>query len=314
MKIVNPIYDYAFKYLMQNERMAKKVLSVILEMEILSVELGQKEYVVSDDRRGLTLYRLDFKAEVIDTDGKKQKILIELQKSKFDTDIQRFRTYLGTNYMERKSVIEEKAEKYHPALQIVTIYILGYNLPDIPFLAVTVNRQIINSVSKEELNIDSQFINLLTHRSHIIQVRRLPQNRQSRLEKFLTLFNQAWISDRDYILDLQEVPEEFRDLAQYLEAPLQNDDFRNKLIAEEELDEIFDLQERKYLKQIELVKTERENERKEKEKERAEKENALQKIAIAVQKMKARGFSVQEIAEDFGLEIEVINRMLSNMK
>lgn len=34
MQIVNPLYDKAFKYLMENERLAKKVISVILDEEI----------------------------------------------------------------------------------------------------------------------------------------------------------------------------------------------------------------------------------------------------------------------------------------
>lgn len=310
MKIVNPIYDYAFKYLMQNERMAKKVLSVILEMEILSVELGQQEFVVNDDKRGLTLYRLDFKAEVIDNEGKKQKILIELQKSKFDTDIQRFRTYLGSNYMEQKSAVEEKAEKYHPALQIVTIYILGYNLSDIPFLAVTVNRQIINSVSKEELTIDSAFINLLTHRSHIIQVRRLPDNRKSRLEKFLTLFNQAWVSEQDYILDLQEIPEEFVDVARYLEAPLQNEEFRNKLVAEQEIDQIFDQQERKYLKQIDDIKAEKEIAEALAEKERSEREKVEFEMINAIRKLHLMNMTLEQISQITGKNIQFIQQII----
>lgn len=31
MKIINPLYDRAFKYLMENERLAKKVISVLLD-------------------------------------------------------------------------------------------------------------------------------------------------------------------------------------------------------------------------------------------------------------------------------------------
>jgi flagellar biosynthesis GTPase FlhF len=34
MKIANPLYDHAFKYLMSNDKLARKVLSVILEKEV----------------------------------------------------------------------------------------------------------------------------------------------------------------------------------------------------------------------------------------------------------------------------------------
>lgn len=38
MRIVNPLYDQAFKYLMDNEAIAKKILSLILEQEIISLQ------------------------------------------------------------------------------------------------------------------------------------------------------------------------------------------------------------------------------------------------------------------------------------
>ncbi len=45
MKIVNPLYDKAFMFLMQNNRLAKKVLSVILDQEISELSLSQQETV-----------------------------------------------------------------------------------------------------------------------------------------------------------------------------------------------------------------------------------------------------------------------------
>ncbi len=38
MRIINPLYDQAFKYMMDNELIAKKVLSVILEKDVISVQ------------------------------------------------------------------------------------------------------------------------------------------------------------------------------------------------------------------------------------------------------------------------------------
>ncbi len=46
MEIINPLYDIAFKYLMQEEPYAKKVLSVILDTEVVSVSLNQQESVL----------------------------------------------------------------------------------------------------------------------------------------------------------------------------------------------------------------------------------------------------------------------------
>ncbi|MEM9848848.1 MAG: hypothetical protein AAF847_13255, partial [Bacteroidota bacterium] len=81
MKIINPLYDYAFKYLMQNNRIAKKVLSTLLECEVLELSIEQQEIVLVDETKGLRLYRLDFSALILDELGNKKKVLIELQKS-----------------------------------------------------------------------------------------------------------------------------------------------------------------------------------------------------------------------------------------
>jgi hypothetical protein len=37
MKIINPLCDKAFKYLMGNEKFARKVLSIILDVEVEAV-------------------------------------------------------------------------------------------------------------------------------------------------------------------------------------------------------------------------------------------------------------------------------------
>ena len=100
MKIINPLYDKAFKYLMENNRWATKVISVILDEEIEELKLNQQETVFPDNKHQLTLFRLDFKATIKKNDGTKHTVLIELQKSKYITDILRFRNYLGSNYMK----------------------------------------------------------------------------------------------------------------------------------------------------------------------------------------------------------------------
>jgi hypothetical protein len=321
MKIVNPLYDKAFKYLMENTKFAKKVLSVILDQDVEEVALGHQETIYPDEKRQLTLFRLDFRAVIREADGSRKTVLIELQKSKFSTDIQRFRNYLGANYMSKSkphSRAEDPANHYQPAYPIITIYILGYNLDDLPYMAVTVNRDIFDSVSKEKIDVKSFFIEHLTHQSHIIQVRRLPEKRQTRLEQFLTLFNQAWCTENNYIIDLQETPEEFSDIAEYLRSPLMDDEFRRNLEAEEELDFIFDEQEAKYLQKIvELEKKEEkerklklEAQRKEEEERKLKEEEMKQKEALALKLaryLKSTGISSQEIAKETGLSPEKLD-------
>jgi hypothetical protein len=62
MKIVNPLYDLAFKYLMENNKLAKMIVGLILDQEVEELELGQQETTYTDEKRFITLFRLDFKA------------------------------------------------------------------------------------------------------------------------------------------------------------------------------------------------------------------------------------------------------------
>jgi len=327
MKIINPLYDKAFKYLMENNKLAKKILSVILDVEVIEVSLSQQETTLPDERRGLTLFRLDFKAIIKQADGSRKTVLIELQKSKYPTDIQRFRNYLGSGYLaknreiEDKSIVaEDKPAEYQSIYPIIAIYILGYNLDDLPYMAVTVNRDVINSVSKQKIEVSSFFVEHLTHQSHIIQVRRLPEKRQTLLEKFFVLFNQAWCTENNFIIDLQNIPEEFKDVVKYLQGPVMDDNFRRQLEAEEQLDAIFDAQEAKYLKKIAEVLDQKEaaverelEERKQKEEANKQKEEAnKQKEMLAIKlarQMKNYGASNDAIAKEAGLSVEDIENL-----
>lgn len=312
MKIINPLYDKAFKYLMENEKYAKMVLSIILDTDIEELSLGQQETIAPDEKRGLTLFRLDFKAIIRKADGSKHKVLIELQKSKYFTDLRRFRAYLGANYIGKENTqAAERQENYYAAgdkdlYPIISIYILGYNLDDLPYMAVKVNRKIINSITKKEIKVDSYFVNHLTHQAHIIQVRRLPENRKTRLEKFLVLFNQAWCTEEPYIIDLQDIPEGFEEIAQYLQGPVMSDSFRKQLEAEQEIDEIFDKQEAEYVKKIEKVEKEKEETEKKLKIEKKEKQQLQYKT---VRELKKLGFNMTEIMNITGLSEKEIEEL-----
>lgn len=330
MKIANPLYDHAFKYLMSNDRLARKVLSVILDKEVLQLELAQQEVVIEDEERRFTLYRLDFKALIRDENGRQETVLIELQKSKLPTNALRFRSYLGLSYAQKTKSPATPAGEREAPLPIISIYILGYNVEDIPVLATKVNRRIIDMSSQEELHIESDFINLLTHTCYILQVRRLPAQRLSRIERFMTLFNQAWIAEENFILDLEEVPEEFKDIAEYLQRPLAEEELQRKLRAEEEVEELFALQEAEKAQLRSMAEAERkdkeaaqireEEERRQKElaqtreeEERRQKELALEKArenALKLARLLLKtGASVEEAARETGLSAEEIRSL-----
>lgn len=78
--IANPIYDSVFKYLMEDERVARTLLSALLKKEVVSVEMRRNEYA-NVGRRDISMFRIDFGAKVREADGRVHLVLIELQKT-----------------------------------------------------------------------------------------------------------------------------------------------------------------------------------------------------------------------------------------
>ena len=94
MTIANPIYDSVFKFLMEDERVARTILSALLKKNILKVEVRPHEYSNSQ-RDFLSMFRIDFAATIREDDGQERIILIEVQKTWLQTETLRFRQYLG---------------------------------------------------------------------------------------------------------------------------------------------------------------------------------------------------------------------------
>ncbi len=314
MRIANPLYDTAFKYLMENNKLAKKIISLIIEEDIDELQIENQEHVYTDEKRMLRMYRVDFKAIIRHPDGSRQKVLIELQKSKSPAEVQRFRRYLGINYIKTDTEPVAGGEDRKVSYPIITIYILGYPLDEVPYTAITINNCVINSVSKEKLDLSSMFVKLLTHRSHILQVARLPEERRSRLEQFLSLFSQKYKTSDGYILDLHDIPEEFVDIAQYLALPLQDEKFLLDVLAEEELEQTFAEKDRKLedtLQELSAIKMLAEKERAEKESALAEKEKNRSALAQTAKMLLSMGVSKVDIAKNIGLTPDELEELLS---
>ena len=190
MKIVNPLYDGAFKYLMDNEQIAKSVLSIILDQSIISLQSKPTELsIISGQHREASRY--DFKAVIRNAQNEEQSVLIELQKYKTPNPIGRFRDYLAANYKKAETIINANGEEVTQLLPIITIYILGYNITKSEVLALKVDRTLKDIIWDEQVNETPDFVELLTHTSIILQVDAKPTKfRNTRLERFIRLFSQ----------------------------------------------------------------------------------------------------------------------------
>jgi hypothetical protein len=133
---------------------------------------------------------LDFIATIKTDNRERKKVLIEIQKAKNQIDLMRFRNYLAEQYKKEDMIGNEKI-----ILPILTIYILGFNIPEIETSAIKVERNYIDLVNNKVLEKKSDFVEKLTHDSYIVQVNRIKKNYTTRLEKLLSLFEQQNFSD-----------------------------------------------------------------------------------------------------------------------
>lgn len=187
--IANPIYDAIFKYLMEDQRIAKTVLSALLKKEVVKVEIRPHEYANSTKDR-ISMFRLDFAATIREENGKESAILIELQKTWVETETLRFRQYLGTYYNLKDNVREENGQPYD--LPLVAIYILGHRVGDInePILYVSHGTFDYNGNAVSE-GIPNTFVESITHDSIIVQIPLLNGQINNRLLKVLSVFDQS---------------------------------------------------------------------------------------------------------------------------
>ena len=190
--VANPIYDIVFKYLMNDERIARTILSALLKMDIVRVEMRPHEYPDAQ-RDTLSVFRIDFGATIRKDDGTEQMILVELQKTWLETETLRFRQYLGVQYQSPKNVIGKGRDTH--ALPMVAIYLLGHKVGDIEEPVLYVRHHAFdydgNVVTK---GLPDPFVDSLTHDSVIVQIPRLHGQINTRLDKVLSIFDQSYIS------------------------------------------------------------------------------------------------------------------------
>ncbi|MBP3518441.1 MAG: hypothetical protein J6K31_08645 [Parabacteroides sp.] len=188
--IANPIYDSVFKYLMEDERIAKTLLSALLKKEVLSVETRRHEYT-NGQRDNISMFRIDFAARVKESDGRERLILIELQKTWLETETLRFRQYLGAQYANPENMVGEERRKTS-ALPMVAVYLLGHRVGDIEEPVLYVNHKSHDYAGVEVTKgLPNPFVESLTHDSIIVQIPLLRGQVNNRLDKVLSVFDQT---------------------------------------------------------------------------------------------------------------------------
>ena len=205
--VANPIYDSVFKYIMEDERIAKTILSALLKKEVVHVTVRPHEYS-NTTRDTLSMFRIDFAATVREKEGDVERdriVLIELQKTWLNTETLRFRQYLGAQYSNKKNIRDDSAKGF--AYPMVAVYLLGHKVGDINEPVVYVNHDVYDYNGKLVADGNNEpFVESLTHNSIIVQIPLLHGNVNNRVEKVLSVFDQTQIlaDDNTQVLSIDE--------------------------------------------------------------------------------------------------------------
>jgi len=313
MLIANPIYDVVFKYLLEDEKVAKLFLGAILEKEIIELEFKPQEYSTKREDSTLTVYRVDFKAKIKINENETKVVLIELQKAKFYTDLMRFRRYLGRQYANEDNTIKDKDGVITEVLPIITIYFIAYTLPELKGIPIIyVKREYIDKSTNQIINKKAEFIESLTHDSIIIQIEEIKNKKhKNQLEKILSIFD----TERKHTISIDEndYPQKYKPIIRRLIKAIANEEMEVKMEIEDDYIEDIKREERKRIEAEKRAKWLEEEKRKaEEEKQRVERQLKQQKFETAKSLLK-NGINDDIIQASTGLskdEIEKIKRKL----
>ncbi|HOE39648.1 MAG TPA: hypothetical protein PLG05_03495 [Bacteroidales bacterium] len=295
MFIANPIYDTVFKYMMSDTKVAKIFLSAIIEEKIVELDFasterslkpGAKRSDVNRELEELVVCRFDFAAKIKTGSGEYKTVTIELQKAKFATDIMRFRRYLGVMYQDADNTSDKKRLK---ARQIYCIYLLNYDIGLSNSPVIKVDNIVSDQATGEELSNKNEFIQSLNHKSWIVQIKQLKENRRNDLENLLSIFDQDNITNDNHILNVnyENFSEEHKHIVRKLQEAYASSQVRDEMIMEDD-----------YFKELEV-----------KDDIIAEQEKELAKNAkMLAEKDKTIAENAKEIAELKRLLLELKNK------
>ena len=249
MLIANPIYDTVFKYMMQNNRIARFFIETLLEVPVEEATLQPQEMTFplpkdADIDTLVTLIRYDFVATIRLATGDYKKVLIEIQKVRHFVDLVRFRNYLGRHYSMKDEMKDN--DRNTTVLPIVTIYLLGFTLPEIDTPVLKVANRYIDQINGHVIDRKSEFVEKLTHECHVVQIPRIEPKIGTKLEELISIFEQSNFVEGKKAVKEYNYPiksEEMKETTKHLHYLVTDQVKRKELDAEEEAYRVFNLSE-----------------------------------------------------------------------
>ena len=264
--IANPMYDVVFKSLMEDKEIARYFVETIIDEEIVEIEFAQQEYTYyiqtdtetetkpENKTKELKVIRLDFIASIRTKEGDEKKVLIEIQQSLNPIDVFRFRSYLAKQYSAHENIIKEEKiivkndkvtieEKIVDIRSIIAIYMLGFEIDDLPYIISKFVFKGNDVVSGCEVNTKHPIVKELAHEAYYVQVPRInPEiyanwSECSRLMKLLSLFEQNYFVVKkhlkEYIYTISKTDKILKKMINKLEQ-MASDSYTRRVMEEQE--------------------------------------------------------------------------------
>jgi hypothetical protein len=312
MIIANPIYDVVFKYLLEDIEIARELLSAILGEEIISIEIKPQETTTETPASSVSILRFDFKAVIKSPTGEMKKVLIELQKAKQVFDVMRFRRYLGDNYKKEDEVLTENGSMEKRPLPIVTIYFLGFPLDNIENAVVKINREYRDVITQEIIKVKEDFVELLTHDSYLIQIRKLVGKSRTKLERILQVFSLEYQTQNKHQMDFRgDINEPLvKKIIDRLGRAIASDEIRDKMDVEDEIDRIFERELKKLATEKDKIIAEKDQELEAKDQELEARSQELEAERQKAEAERQKAEAERQKNEDLQREIEELKKQM----
>ena len=306
--VANPLYDAVFKYLMEDDRIAKTILAALLKKKVIDVKIRRNEYANLTRRESISMFRIDFAATVLDGDNKPHLMLIELQKTWLPTETLRFRRYLALQYNNEENMLKEEHEKY--AIPMVAIYLLGHCIGKIEEPVIYVNHHAYTYDGKKvEEGIPDPFVESLQHDSIVVQIPLLHGRVNNRLEKVLCLFDQTNVADNKKVIKVDDKQFEGDNDMEYIVRRLQSaaadPDMRYQMNAEDEFFKELEARDSLIMEKDGQLK-EKDGQLKEKDGQLKEKDEMLRKM---IKGMQENGMSLDDISKMLNKTVDEIKQI-----
>ena len=269
-------------------------------------------------RDTISMFRVDFAATVLEDDGSKKLILIELQKTWLETETLRFRQYLAVQYNNKENMRKDTKGKF--ALPTVVVYLLGHCVGQFTEPVIYAKHKVYDYGGNEILQKKpAPFVESLQHDSIIVQIPLLRGRVNNRLEKILSVFDQSQIyPDDQRMLELDENKyaddAEMAHILHRLQSAATNPEIRNRMNAEDEFFQALEDRDTTIMTQNKILKEQKAALKEQKaalEKQNAALEEKDASLRAAVVALSKSGLAAEMIAKTLHIEEEKIKEILS---